>query len=183
MRLHGNYFCVRSGICFFAYLRQGGSMNAAIQAMLSRARTGLLASLAFTDKKQDSFDFWQGQIAALMNLSNGTGQKLAAKDALLPYETPAFLAAAAFGLDDDVYRLPRAKILQRLAQAGIQITPDAVANLDVIAAHQFEHGAIPAVDLHNEHAPTRVDIGNGSGLHDEHLVVMGVDIVAEGGAA
>ena len=160
-----------------------------VNALLQRAKAGLLASLLLGGQKQGGFNFWQGQIAALTCLANGNAAFMAGKDALLPYEPPPMLRAAALALDIDAYRLPRAEILQRLAQAGVQITPDTVPGLNVIATHQFEHGAIPSVDLHHEHAALDVQIDDGASGHEKSFKSLGVDVqqagivTSQGGAA
>ncbi|MGH6627628.1 MAG: hypothetical protein ACRECD_14005 [Burkholderiaceae bacterium] len=156
----------------------------ATEALLRRARAGMLASVVLTDHIRDNFDFWQGYAKALNDLRRGAGAKLAAKDLAQPYELPSVLSAAAQVLDHDIERLSRREIEQRLTEAGIKLPPDAEPLLQVAAVHQLKDGAVAGVDLHDEHAVALVQLYECAGLHGgDPVMVAGADIVDEGGAA
>lgn len=154
-----------------------------IDALRNRARTALL-SLALTDtKRPDQFDFWQGYAKALRDLGRCNGRKLAAKDAALQgYQLPSFLQAAADCLGQDIYLLPRAEVVNRLAQAGIKLAADDVADFKVVPDHEFEDAAATTADLNSKHAATSVDCDDGA-LHGATPCVLNAATVAlQGGA-
>lgn len=90
-----------------------------VDALMHRARTGILINVMFPGQRQDTFAYWQGWFNALRAMRNGMGWKLARKD-----------TATALGLDEDSYRFPRGEIAKRLRLAGVEIAPDPVADLD-----------------------------------------------------
>lgn len=116
----------------------------AITALRHRARSSL-ASSAFNPhpKAADNFRFWQGYAKALFDLDRGAGAKLAAKDASLGGYQPSPAFARAIGLlADDIERLSRVEVQQRVAEAGIDIATEPVSYLDVISAGEAEHGEV-----------------------------------------
>jgi len=116
--------------------------------------------------RPEQFDFWQGYAKALRDLSNGLGDKLAAKDAALQgYQLPGVLQAAANCLGNDLYGLPRVAVVERLAQAGIELPADAVADADVVPVNQLKNAAVASGELDSKHAPAVVDGDDGSGVH------------------
>ena len=154
---------------------------AAVVALLHRARTGMLFNVATRSPHTEQFNFWQGYAKALNDLTSGVGDALAAKDfALQGYQGPSMLAAAASCLDIDIYCLSRAAVVQRLAQAGIEVASDEVANTDIGTARQLENSAVAAINLHSEHSAHLVDVNDDSVVHVAPLIVFGVDIQPNG---
>jgi len=141
------------------------TLSPAAAALRHRALTGMLFNALACPTRPEGFNFWQGYAKALADLANGTGDKLSSKDGGSGYQLPGYVAVAARCLGDDVYRLTRAEVLDRLASAGIEVATDALAALDVVAAHQLENGAVATVDLHDEHAADAVVVGDGSLLN------------------
>lgn len=137
-------------------------VNGEIEALKRRAETGMLIALLGLSL-DDRFNYWQGQLNALNMLQNGRGAGLAHKDAQLGgYERPGVLAAAASCLGHDAYLQTRTGIEKLLAQAGIEVAAYAVPSSHLVAPSQLEDGAVPAVNLNNEHAPPGVVVGDGS---------------------
>lgn len=130
--------------------------SAAIEALLLRARTGLISEALQPSNRPHYFDFWSGYAKALNDLRSGAGELLAAKDAALPYEPPGYLRAAAEALHVHTYALTRVEIVERVRQAGIEISANPLPDFHVIPAAQLVHGAVATVDLHGEHAAPRV---------------------------
>lgn len=142
-------------------------MTAAIVALQHRARTGLAAdALLSKDESARTSTFWHGYLRALHDLQRGAGAQLAEKDERLGgYQPPSDLAAALACLGEDIDRLIGCEIVQRVAKAGIQLPAHHMANLQPVAAQDLEHAKVTAVDLHDEHAATRVVVGDKASEH------------------
>ena len=149
----------------------------AIQAMLNRANEAL--AIGHPGMRAESIIFWKGYAKALTDFSTGVGDQLAAKDAASGGYAQGCSEAAWAGLTVGLESLTTVQIMERFAAQGIQMTTDAASELWLETVLQLPDGVITAVHPDDQHASTRVDVGNGSGQHDEHLVVMGVDIVAD----
>lgn len=160
---------------------QATNPSPASAALRNRAHTGMLFNVISNSPKPEQFYFWQGYAKALCDLEGKAGAVLAARDAELHgYQTSGFLAAAARCLDVDIYRLSRAEVVQRLAQAGIEVASDGVANTDISATGQLKDSAVTAIDLDGEHAAHLVDAKDDSVVHVTPLVVMAVDVQRDG---
>lgn len=141
----------------------------------------MVFNVATRSPHTEQFNFWQGYAKALNDLTSGVGDVLAAKDfALQGYQMPRMLTAAASCLHIDVYFLSRAAVVQRLAQAGIEVASDEVANTDIGTAGQLENSAVAAINLHSEHSTHLVDVDDDSVVHVAPIVVIGVDIQLNG---
>lgn len=152
-------------------------------AIQHRARTALLFNALTSTGREREFYFWQGYAKALRDLHSGTADTLAAKDAALQgYQAPGFLQAAADCLGVDIYTLPRAQVVQRLAQAGIKFPTEDLAERDAGAAHQLKHAAVPAVNGDGEHAAHSVDGNHDASVHGDSLNTKAV-ILTQGRAA
>ena len=118
-------------------------VTGAVAALLHRARSGMLFNVTTRSTHAHDFDFWQGYARALNDFTSGIGHALAAKDAALQgYQMPRMLAPAARCLDTDIDRLSRAQVVQRLAQARIELTGDEVADSKLESTGQLENGAV-----------------------------------------
>lgn len=148
-------------------LEQDERAGVAMQALRHRAHTGLAIN-AFVPgaRREELHQFWQGYARALRDLSSGLGARLAAKDAASgAYDPPAVLKGAIGLLGDDIERLTRAEIFQRVADAGLQVALKPVPDLDVVAAGQLEDGAVAAVDANDEHPAPGVVADDGASGH------------------
>lgn len=79
--------------------------------------------------------------------------------------------------------LTATQVQQRFAAEGIEITLNAATELQAEAVSQRPSGVLPVIGLDDEHAVAAVDMRDGAGLHSASLSVIGLDIVAQGGAA
>jgi len=152
----------------------------AAQALLDRATVLLLT--AALQNNESRAQFARGSINTLRSLLTCDGTEFAArKDAASgAYQPPACLEAAWAALPIDIERLSLAEVQQFLTAQGVEIAPHLIADRNLKTVQQPKNDEIAALDLHNEHAATRVDVGNGS----EHGKPSDVKaMVAEGGAA
>lgn len=159
----------------------GVSFGTEAAAMQARAQAGLLA--AALDGNAVRFAFFSGQLSFARNLTNGTGKRLAAKDAARAASgdhAQTHLERAWTALPEGAEKLTMAQVQQLLAAQGIKGTPDGVAGLDVDAVEQFENGEATAKP-NDEHTAAAVD-GVNSTLH-EPLPVDAATVAQEGGAA
>lgn len=151
-------------------------MNEAINALMARARTGLLVAADLENPA--AFNFWQGYIDALRSISDrsATLTHLVRRDqASGGYQPPAYLAAALTALPEDVKALCLADVQQLIRAQGIQPTCDLVSDGNLDGVEQLEHSKGAIADLHQEHASAAVD-------HDHGALAHGL-MVAQGGAA
>ena len=154
----------------------------AVQALLNRAKAGLLATAFLQCGPKHQFEWWQGYAKALHDMTSDAGQKLADKDLRLGgYQLPSVLQIAADVLNEDVYRLSRAEIEDRITQAGIKVPIDSLALSDFAGPEQLKNGTVTTIDLNDEHRAARVNLNDGSCLHSSPQ--GNAVIVAQGGAA
>lgn len=154
-----------------------GTETAALQA---RAQAGLLA--AALDGNPARFAFFSGQLSFARNLGNGTGERLAAKDAALAASgdhAQTSLERAWAALPVGAEKLTMAQVQQLLTAQGIKVAFDGVAGVDIDPVEQFEHGKATA-KLNDEHAAPAVDGVNGT-LHVP-LPLEVTTVAQEGGA-
>ncbi|CAM3348964.1 hypothetical protein [Polaromonas hydrogenivorans] len=155
--------------------------TAAIQAMLNRANAVL--AMDHPGILAESISFWKGYAKALNDLTSGVSDKITAKDAASGgYVRRVGKADWASQTVGNELRTV-AQSVEKLKTQGLQITTQAVAQFKPEDTQEFPHSAIAAVQLDDEHSTAPIDVNDGSGRHDERLVVIGVDIVAEGGVA
>lgn len=166
----------------YSFLPPADASQPQCDALRHRAHTGMLFNVLLQSERPQQFDFWQGYAKAAADMAKGTATRLALKDASLGgYETPRSLTAAAGCLGDDIYRLTRTQVVERLASAGFKVPADPLADGDVIPAQQFKDGAIAPLDLNDEHPAQAVVVSDGANRHDASHVDAA--IVAQGGAA
>lgn len=151
-------------------------MNGAVDALMARARTGLLVAADLENPA--AFNFWQGYIDALRLISDGAAglTHLVLRDAASGgYQPPTYLAAAFTALPEDVKALTLVDVQQLLRAQGIKPTCDLVSDGNIDGVEKLEHGKGAIVDLHQEHAGAGVD-------HDHGALAHGL-MVAQGGSA
>lgn len=151
-------------------------MNDAINALMARARTGLLVAADLDET--DAFNFWQGYIDALRSMTDKAASltHLVARDqASGGYQPPTYLVAAFTALPEDVKALTLGDVQQLLRAQGIEPTCDLVSNANVDGVEELEHSKSAIVDLHQEQAGAAVEHGHGALAHGL--------MVVQGGAA
>ncbi len=151
-------------------------MNEAINALMARARAGLLVAADLENPA--AFNFWLGYIDALRALSLDAQalDHIVSRDRSSGgYQPPAYLEAAFTALPKDVKALSLGDVQQFLRAQGIEPTCDLVSDRNVDGIEKLEHGKSASVDPHQEHAAAVVNHDHGAFAHGR--------MVAEGGAA
>lgn len=131
--------------------------NAPLVALRHRAHTGLACALFVPGwQREQQHAYWQGYAKALRDVERGAGNRLAVKDAASgAYQAPGVLQAAIGVLGDDIERLSRVEVLQRLAQAGVQRPFNDVPDPDP-ATNGLEDGAVTRADTDDEQVAAHV---------------------------
>jgi ATP phosphoribosyltransferase regulatory subunit HisZ len=137
-------------------------VNTAMQAL--HARASRLSAVA--DLSADTRAFWRGYAKAIEDLANGTGDRLAAKDAL------AGSAGAGAGLPVHVDGL--ASDAQGDGAQGVELTRDNRTSLDGARLQQLEHPIVALVDIPNEeHSVSGVDVQDDATAHRASVATGG----------
>jgi hypothetical protein len=155
----------------------------AIEAMCNRSKQLVLTCAAMG--QPDALRFAQGSLNALRSLLDLQDVGFAAHrdDSRGGYQPLAGYEAAWAALPVGVERFTLAQVQEFLRTHGVEIATDAVANGKVDGVEQLKDCKAAVINVHDEHDAVRAEGRDGAGEHEAPLVVRGVDIVAEGGAA
>lgn len=96
---------------------------------------------------------------------------------LLVQKDPGTLDGAPARLPKGFELLPAVDVQQRLAAQGLKVSLDFVARLQADAVAQLEHGVVPVVQQHGEHAVAVVDRDDGS--RKGHRGILGAERTRE----
>lgn len=139
--------------------------NAAMQALARRTLIGLMA-LDSAETEPSITKFWRASARTLINLSDGTADKLALRDARLAsqHAQAGYLGAWA-RLTVGIEALTAVEVQQRFAAEGVQVTLDAATKFQVNAVEHFKHNEVAPVDGNEYVAALAILINDGAGLH------------------
>lgn len=148
-------------------------MNAEfISALRRRARTGFIAALL--DSNLERLHYWQGHLAALSEIEDGTGAAMARKDLAKGLEyLQAGLEAAWARLPVGIERAPLPDMLQHYRAQFMNWPADFVAHLQLDRIQEFEHRVIAGVPHDQEHAAARKVLQDAGGGHEGSVAQAG----------
>lgn len=120
--------------------------DAAIQAIARRMLIGLM-SFDSAETDLSIRKFWRASARTLINLSDGTADKLALRDAQLAAQNAQTGYVGAWArLTVGIEALTAVEVQQRFAAEGVQVTLDAAAKFQVNAVEHFKHHEVAPVD-------------------------------------
>lgn len=155
-----------------------------VAAMLLRGQTRMVQAYVNEGGLIDPVQmhtYWRGFANCAQALLDGTAERLASNDA--ESQTDGLVQAAFARLPVNLERLTLADMKRHMWAQGIHCAADLVATSNVNAVNQLQDRVSADIKQDDEHAVARVDVRDGAGLHGASLSVIGLDIVAQGGAA
>jgi len=139
--------------------------DAAVQALARRTLIGLMA-LDSAETELSITNFWRATARTLINLSDGTAEKLALRDMrLTAQKAHAGYPGAWSRLTVGIEALTAVEVQQRFAAEGMQVTLDAAAKFQINAVKHFKHNEVAPVDGNEYVAALAVFLDDRAGLH------------------
>lgn len=139
--------------------------NTAMQALARRTLIGLMA-LDSAETEPSITKFWRAAARTLIDLSDGTAEKLARRDAqLAAQQAQAGYPGAWARLTVGIEALTAVEVQQRFAAEGVQVTLDAAAKFQVNAVEHFKHNEVAPVNGNEYVAALAVFLDDRAGMH------------------
>ena len=155
-----------------------------VSAMLRRGQTRMVLAYVGEAGLIDPVQmhtYWRGFANCARVLLNGQAAMMASHDEAS--NADGTVQAAFARLPIDLERLTLADMKRHMWAQGIHCAADLLATSNVNAVEQLQDRVGTPIKQDDEHAVARVDVRDGAGLHGASLSVIGLDIVAQGGAA
>lgn len=155
-----------------------------VDAMFRRGQTRMVQAYV---READLIDpaqmhtYWRGFANCARVLLNGQAAMMASHDEAS--NADGAVQAAFARLPIDLERLTLADMKRHMWAQGIHCAADLIPSTNVNAVDQLQDRVSAPIKQDDEHAVARVDVRDGAGLHGGSLGVVGLDIVAQGGAA
>lgn len=154
------------------------------EALLQRGRTRMVEALinegALTDPQQ-MHTYWRGFAQCAKALLDGSGAVMASHDEAS--DAQGAVQAAFARLPNDVERLTLPDMKRLMWAQGVDFASDLITDRNVDAAVKLQDAVGTPIKQDDEHSVASVDVRDGGCVHGAPVVVVGMDIVAQGGAA
>lgn len=136
-----------------------------VEALRNRAKQ-LILTQAWLGKTE-GLRFAQGSFSALQSLLDSDGESYLADrdDSLGGYQPLAGFEAAWASFPIGAKNLSLSEVQEFLALQGVELSADAVTNMQVNSGADLKGREVAPFDLHDEHGLTRADLDDGSSLH------------------